>query len=262
MTDSNSAASDTRGLDLKLGGKVAMVTGAGSGIGATIATTLIAHGCTVYLADKNAAGAAKIAAECQGRGFPLTLDVGDAGEAAAAVEQIVRERGRIDILVNNAGILKTGPVLDASIADWDDVCRINLSGVYYCCKAALAPMVSQRYGKIVNIASVSAAKGGGSFGNVLYGTTKAGVVAMTKGLARELAPFGINVNAIAPSATETGMIGPLLTPERRRDVIASIPLGRFATPDDIARVVALLASDVMGYVTGETIAVDGGYLTR
>ena len=112
--------------------------------------------------------------------------------------QIVRERGRIDIAVNNAGILKTGSVLDASIADWDQVCRVNLSGVYYCCKAVLASMVKRRYGKIVNIASVSAMKGGGSFGNVLYGTTKAGVVALTKGLGRELAPFGINVNAIAP----------------------------------------------------------------
>ncbi len=109
------------------------------------------------------------------------------------------ERGRLDIVVNNAGILKTGPVLEASIDDWDQVCRVNLSGVFYCCKAVLASMVTQRYGKIVNIASVSAMKGGGSFGNVLYGTTKAGVVALTKGLARELGPYGINVNAIAPA---------------------------------------------------------------
>ena len=122
-------------------------------------------------------------------------------------------------------------MVDATIDDWDQVCRVNLSGVYYCCKAALPAMVAQHYGKIVNIASVSAAKGGGSFGNVLYGTTKAGVVALTKGLARELAPLGINVNAIAPSVTETGMTSPLLTPERRRQVLASIPLGRFAAAD-------------------------------
>ena len=249
-------------MDLKLGDKVALVTGAGGGIGASIATTLVEHGCSVYVADSNAAAAAKVAAQFGERGCPLTLDVGNASEATAAVERIVRERGRIDIVVNNAGILKTGPVLEASIADWDEVCRVNLSGVYYCCKAVLPSMVAQRYGKIVNIASVSAMKGGGSFGNVLYGATKAGVVALTKGLARELAPFGINVNAIAPGVTETSMTSSLLTPERRTAVLAAIPLGRFASTSDIARVVALLASDVLEYVTGETIVVDGGYLTR
>ena len=249
-------------MDLKLDGKVALVTGAGGGIGASIASTLVDHGCSVYVADSNAAAADNVAKQFGERACPLTLDVGNAGQAAAAVEQIVRERGRIDIVVNNAGILKTGSVLDASIADWDEVCRVNLSGVYYCCKAALASMVKRRYGKIVNIASVSAMKGGGAFGNVLYGATKAGVVALTKGLARELAPFGINVNAIAPGVAETSMTNALLTPERRQAVLASIPLGRFASTGDIARVVALLASDVLDYVTGETIAVDGGYLTR
>ena len=249
-------------MDLKLDGKVALVTGGGGGIGASIAATLFEHGCSVYVADSDGAAAAKIATQFGERGSPLTLDVGSAKEAAAAVEQIVRERGRIDIVVNNAGILKTGSVLDASIADWDDVCRVNLSGVYYCCKAALASMVAQRYGKIVNIASVSAMKGGGSFGNVLYGTTKAGVVALTKGLARELAQYGININAIAPGVVETNMTNTLLTPERRKAVLAGIPMGRFASTGDIAHVVALLASDVLGYVTGETIAVDGGYLTR
>jgi len=249
-------------MDLKLDGKIALVTGAGGGIGAAIASTLANHGCSVYVADSNGAAANRVATELGERGYPLTLDVGNAGETAAAVEQIVRERGRIDIAVNNAGILKTGSVLDASIADWDQVCRVNLSGVYYCCKAVLASMVKQRYGKIVNIASVSAMKGGGSFGNVLYGTTKAGVVALTKGLARELAQYGINVNAIAPGVVETNMTNTLLTPERRKVVLAGIPMGRFASTDDIARVVALLASDVLGYVTGETIAVDGGYLTR
>ena len=249
-------------MDLGLGDKVAWVTGAGSGIGASIASNLAKQGCRVYVADNNAAAASRVAAECEGRAVPLEFDVGEARSAAAAVERILHEQQRIDIVVNNAGILKTGPALEASIADWDEVCRVNLSGVFYCCKAVLAPMVAQHYGKIVNIASVSAMKGGGSFGNVLYGTTKAGVVALTKGLARELAPHGINVNAIAPGVVETAMTNSLLTPERRKTVLSAIPLGRFASTDDIANVVALLASDVLGYVTGETIVVDGGYLTR
>ena len=249
-------------MDLKLADKIAWVTGAGGGIGASIATTLAVEGCTVYVADSNADAAANVAAECDGRGLPLVLDVGNANESEAAVRRIVKERGRIDIVVNNAGILKTGSVLDASIADWDDVCRVNLSGVYYCCKAAVAPMVAQRYGKIVNIASVSAMKGGGTFGNVLYGTTKAGVVALTKGFGRELAPLGINVNAIAPGVVETGMTNSLLTPERRTTVIGAIPIGRMGSTDDIARVVAMLASDLFAYIAGETITVDGGYMTR
>ena len=249
-------------MDLDLQGKVALVTGAGAGIGAAIATTLAGEGCVVYLADTNVDAAMSAALRCAGRGRAVSLDVGDAAAAAALAERIVRDCERLDILVNNAGILKTGAVLDATIADWDDVCRVNLSGVYYCCKAVMPAMIARRCGKIVNIASVSAMKGGGSFGNVLYGTTKAGVVALTKGLARDLAPFGINVNAVAPSAVETAMTNPFLTPERRRAVTASIPLGRFAATGDVANVVALLASDVLSYITGATIPVDGGYLTR
>jgi NAD(P)-dependent dehydrogenase (short-subunit alcohol dehydrogenase family) len=249
-------------MDLQLADKIAWVTGAGGGIGAAIATTLAAEGCTVYVADNNANAAADVAAECGERGHPLPLDVGNASESAAAVRRIVKERGRIDIVVNNAGILKTGSVLEASIADWDDVCRVNLSGVYYCCKAVFEPMVAQRYGKIVNVASVSAMKGGGTFGNVLYGTTKAGVVALTKGLARELAPHGINVNAIAPGVVETNMTNSLLTPERRKAVLGAIPLGRLASTGDIARVACMLASDLFAYIAGETVTVDGGYLTR
>ena len=252
----------TLSLDLGLAGKVALVTGAGGGIGATIATTLAEQGCVVHLADTNLAAADRVAAQCNGRNHAVALDVGDAVAVADVVNRIVRDRGRIDILVNNAGILKTGLVAESSIADWDQVCRVNLSGVYYCCKAVLSPMMTQRYGKIVNIASVSAVKGGGSFGNVLYGTTKAGVVALTKGLARELAPHGINVNAIAPGVIETGMTQNLMTPERRQMVLSAIPAGRFATTSDIAYMVALLCSDVLGYVNGATVPVDGAYLTR
>jgi NAD(P)-dependent dehydrogenase (short-subunit alcohol dehydrogenase family) len=249
-------------MDLGLDGKVALVTGAGGGIGAAIAAALADEGCVVYLGDTNTEAVAHTAAACKPPGHPLALDVGDPAALRQCAERIAAEQGGIDILVNNAGILKTGSVIDATIEDWDQVCRVNLSGVYYCCKAILPFMLQRKSGKIVNIASVSAAKGGGVFGNVLYGTTKAGVIALTKGLARELAPFGINVNAVAPAVTETAMTSPLLTPERRQAVLAAIPLGRFASTADIARAVLFLASDVSAYITGDTIVVDGGFLTR
>jgi len=249
-------------MQLGLEGKIALVTGAGSGIGAAIAGTLADEGCVVYLGDTDLESATRTAASAKRPGHAVELDVGDAASSERAAKRIAAEQGRIDILVNNAGILKTGSFVESSIADWDQVCRVNLSGVVYCCKAVLPFMVERRSGRIVNIASVSAARGGGVFGNALYGTTKAGVVALTKGMARDLGPFGINVNAIAPAVTETGMIGALLTPERRQAALASIPLGRFATPADIANMVVVLASDVSSYVSGETIVVDGGYLTR
>jgi NAD(P)-dependent dehydrogenase (short-subunit alcohol dehydrogenase family) len=248
-------------MDLGLDGKVALVTGAGSGIGAAIATALADEGCIAYFGDTDVEAATRASAG-QRAGRPIELDVGDAASLQRSARQIAAEHGRIDILVNNAGILTTGSIIDATIADWDRVCRVNLSGVYYCCKAVLPFMLERKSGKIINIASVSAAKGGGVFGNVLYGTTKAGVVALTKGMARDLGPFGINVNCIAPAVTETGMTRALLTPERRQAVLASVPLGRFATTDDIANMVLILASDITSYVTGETIVVDGGYLTR
>jgi 3-oxoacyl-[acyl-carrier protein] reductase len=248
-------------MDLGLGGKVTLVTGAGGGIGAAIAAAFASEGSLVYFGDTDLASATRAASSTRA-GCGIELDVGDAISMQLAAERIVSERGKIDILVNNAGILKTGSIMEATIADWDEVCRVNLSGVYYGCKAVLPSMIQRRSGKIVNIASVSAARGGGAFGNVLYGTTKAGVIALTKGLARELGPYGINVNCIAPAVTETGMTRALLTPERREAVLASIPLRRFATPDDIAAMTLFLASEVSSFVTGDTVVVDGGYLTR
>jgi NAD(P)-dependent dehydrogenase (short-subunit alcohol dehydrogenase family) len=178
------------------------------------------------------------------------------------VDAIAARDGTLDILVNNAGILKTASIVDSTIEDWDEVCRANLSSVYYCSKAVLPVMLPRRYGKIINIASMSAAKAGGVFGNVLYGTTKAGVVAFTKGFARELAPHGINVNAIAPGLVETAMTRARLTPDVREQIVTAMPMRRLASVDDIACAVAFLASDVAAYVTGDTLLVDGGCLTR
>ena len=249
-------------MDLKLRGKVAIVTGAGGGIGASITAKLVHEGCIVYAADLNEAAAEATVASVGSAARSMQLDVTNPHAIEAAVRKLVKMHGALDILVNNAGILKTGSVVESSIEDWDEVCRANLSSVYYCCKAVLPTMIQRRYGKIVNIASMSAARAGGVFGNVLYGTTKAGVVAFTKGFARELAPYGINVNAVAPGLVETPMTTAKLTPAVREQVLAALPMHRLATVEDIANAVAFLASDVAAYITGDTLLVDGGSLTK
>src|SRR5215212_7357173 len=250
-------------MDLLLTDKVALVTGAGSGIGASIASTLAREGCVVLVADLRLESAQKVESDLKKEGrkvFSIELDIREAKRVDRVVRQVIDDYGRIDILVNNAGILKTNTIMNSSIKDWEEVSKVNLSGVFYCSKAILPFMVKEKYGKIVNIASVSAMKGGGALGNTLYGTTKAGVVAMTKGLARELAPSGINVNAIAPAVVETSMIDNKLTLELRAKIRETIPMGRLGKASDVANLTAFLASDVSGYITGETIVVDGGYL--
>lgn len=249
-------------MDLKLEDRIALVTGAGGAIGSAIAGKLLAEGCIVYVADIDA-DAAQRSADRLGNGVhALRMDVAQPDDVRDRVERVVDRHGTLDILVNNAGILKTASVIDSSIADWDEVCRINLSSVYYCMKAVLPVMLRNRYGRIVNIASMSAAKAGGVFGNVLYGTTKAGVVAFTKGFARELAPHGINVNAVAPGLLETPMTRDNLAHVSREQLLASMPMGRLASVDDVANAVAFLASDAAGYITGDTLVVDGGCLTK
>jgi 3-oxoacyl-[acyl-carrier protein] reductase len=234
-------------VNLGLTDCVALVTGAARGVGAAIAAAFAAHGARVYAAD--------IA-----EGAILRMDVRDRASVRAALERIEREAGGLDILVNNAGVLATGPFDATSDEAWDNLVAVNLTGVFNCVQAAVPAMRRRGRGAIVNIASVSHEKGGGAFGNVWYGATKAGVVAMTKGLARELGPHRIRVNAIAPAVIETDMVRSLLTPQVRERILARIPLGRLATEDDVARLALFLASDWSGFITGETIAVDGGFL--
>lgn len=251
-------------MDLNLAGKIALVTGAGSGIGRAIAEMLIGEKCRVHFADMNFEAAAQAAEACRvagGQAAPVACDVSDADEVAAAVRQVVQADGHIDILVNSAGILKTGSIFDAPLSDWTELERVNLSGVLYCSKAVMPIMASRRYGKIINIASVSAFRGGGSLGNTLYGTSKAGVVALTMGMARELGPAGVNVNAIAPAVTLSPMTQSFIDEETRVAIISRIPLGRVATPLDTATLAVFLASDVASFISGAVIPVDGGLLT-
>jgi 3-oxoacyl-[acyl-carrier protein] reductase len=251
-------------MDLGLNGRVVLVTGGGSGFGQAIAQVMAGQGCIVAVADRDPAAADRAAAACRTRGakaYAFEVDVGDAGAVDAMTVAAARSCGRIDVLVNCAGILKTGSILESKWDDWGDVSRVNLSGVLHCARAAAPIMCAQKWGRIINIASISAMRGGGVFGNTLYATTKAGVIALTMGLARELGPSGITVNAIAPGLADTPMTRTCLSPENRAAALARIPLGRLATPADIANAALFLASDLASYVNGTVLVVDGGILT-
>jgi 3-oxoacyl-[acyl-carrier protein] reductase len=251
-------------MELGLKGRVALVTGGAAGIGAAIAKTLAREGAIVWIADRDGAAAEEGATSLRSEGLEAratAMDVTDADLVARAVGEAAAEHGRLDVLVCNAGILKTGAFRDAPASDWDSAIAVNLSGVVHCVQAALPGMVARGYGRIVNIASVSAMRGGGSIGNVVYGTTKAGVVALTMGLARELGPSGITVNAVAPAVADTPMTRSSLDPDTIERIVARIPLRRLAKPGDIADLVAFLASDRAAFINGAVVPVDGGLLT-
>jgi 3-oxoacyl-[acyl-carrier protein] reductase len=223
-------------------GKVALVTGAARGLGSRIAERFAQAGYEVHRGD--------IA------GGSLRMDVTDRSSVKRALESV----GALDVLVNNAGLLATGPFDRTDGEAWDRLVAVNVTGVYNCVQAAVPAMRGREGASIINIASVSHERGGGAIGNVWYGATKAAVVAITRGLARELGPQGIRVNAIAPAVLETDMVRQVLTPELREKILARVPLGRLAQADDIAELALFLASEGASFITGEVIAVDGGFL--
>jgi len=246
-------------MTARLEGRVALVTGASRGIGAAIARRLAAEGAVVAV---NYAGRADAAAEvvraiveAGGRAKAFQADVSDPVACTALVGEVAAEFGGLDILVNNAGITRDGLLVRMSDEDWSAVIDTNLSGAFYATRAAGKIMMKARSGSIVTIASVVGLVG--NAGQVNYAAAKAGLVGMTKAVARELASRNVRANAIAPGFIATEMTDAL--PDAAREAAAgSIALGRFGTPEDIAAAVAFLASDDAGYITGQVIAVDGG----
>ena len=243
--------------------KVAIVTGAGSprGIGRAIAMTLAKKGADVVVADLDPAGAESVAGEIRAMGraaMAVPLDVTSQQDVAKLVRAVLDRFGRIDILVNNAGITQPIKVADMTESDWDRIMAVNLKGTFLCSKAVLATMIKQGYGRIVNMSSVSAKRGGGVFGGAHYSAAKAGILGFAKALAREVAAHGITVNSVAPGLIATDIRGGLEPPERQKEMSRDIPVQRLGTPEEVAETVAFLASEEAAYITGEEIDINGG----
>ena len=249
-------------MDLGLKDKVALVTGAGSqiGFGKGIALTLAREGCDVIIADINLEGAKKTAAEIEALGrksMALKADVASSAEVNDMVKQALKKFGRIDILVNNAGAISSLKTFDEKPeSEWDRDINLNFRGVMNCSKAVLPQMVSRKSGKIVNISSIGAGKGLPHA--AVYNAAKAAVVNFTKGMGVQVAPSGINVNAVAPGLGLTAFGGGTPPADMVEKAIARIPVGRSTTPEDIGNLVTFLASDAASDIVGQNIGVDGG----
>jgi 3-oxoacyl-[acyl-carrier protein] reductase len=242
-----------------LQGKVALVTGASRGIGRAIALELARQGAKVAV---NYAGSEAKANEVVeeiknmgGEAFAIQADVSNAEAVDQMVKAVLERFERIDILVNNAGITRDNLLMRMKEEEWDDVININLKGVFNCTKAVTRPMMKQRYGRIVNIASIVGVSG--NPGQANYVAAKAGVIGLTKTAARELASRNITVNAVAPGFITTDMTD-RLSEELKAEMLKQIPLARFGEPEDVAKVVSFLVSDAASYMTGQTLHVDGG----
>ncbi len=242
----------------RLDGRIAIVTGAGRGIGKAIAEELAREGADLALCGRQVEPLNETAVAVQAlgrRALVVSTDVGNAEAVDAFVAQVAAHFGRIDILVNNAGVTRDKLLIRMTDEDWDEVMRINLKGAFLIARAVARPMMKQRAGSIIQISSIIGLTG--NAGQCNYAASKAGLIAMTKSLAKELASRGIRVNAVAPGFIISKMTE-ALSAEVRTQMLASIPAGRLGVPEDVAKSVAFLASDDASYVTGQVLGVNGG----
>ena len=242
-----------------LAGQTAIVTGAATGIGEAIARRLAAAGATVAIADMDVAGAGTVAQSIGGGSFPVQLDVSDASSVLAAVAQVMARTKRVDILVNNAGLAgKAAPIWEQSEADWHKIIAVNVTGVFHTCRAVLPHMREQKYGRIVNIASIAGKEGNPNMGP--YSATKAAVIGLTKSIGKEVATEGICVNAVAPAVIRTKILEQL-TEAQVNYMTDRIPMKRTGTPEEIAAVVHFLSSPDCSFVTAQCYDASGGRAT-
>ncbi len=245
-----------------LDGKTAIVTGAASarGLGKATARLFAEHGATIAILDLDAEAAKAAAADLGSKHVGLACNVTDKAACDAAAAELEAKWGRIDILVNNAGITQPLKILEIGPGNYDAVLDVNLRGTLYMSQAVIPGMKARKSGSIVNLSSVSAQRGGGIFGGPHYSAAKAGVLGLTKAMARELAPDGVRVNAICPGFIATDITGGKLTPDMMQTILAGIPMGRAGEATDVAGCCLFLASDLASYCTGTEVDVNGGSL--